>query len=369
MKKLLALILCATMIMGCASAPEVENSKVSSETISSDVELYDAPVEEEVVEESKAPEGTYFSELTGVQISLDIKNQRPIAVMVDNEILAYPHYGLSEADVVYELVNSLHNGRISRLMVLMKDWGSITQMGSIRSTRDTNIDLQAEWNSILCHDGASSISLPRFNKGYASEHISGTFSRVDNGKSREFTEFILPGDLEANINNLNISRDYNDYKPNVDSHFKFAEYEGEEVLDSDEYQVATSVDLSGAFPHNGTMLMYNAETKSYDYYNYGFISLDGEDDKVQSYKNVILQNTIMVNTDGDGGHVAYQIIDSGRSGYYISNGHLQKITWEKKDEMDITRYYDEEGNELVINRGNTYIGLIPSESWDGLFIE
>lgn len=366
MKKFLGILLCTTMIMGCASTPKVETSKVSSEVIASNIELYEAPVEPEEV---KAPEGTYFSELTGIPIPLEIKDQRPIAVMIDNEILAYPHYGLSEADVVYELVNSLHNGRITRLMALKKDWGSIKQMGSIRSTRDTNIDLQAEWNSILCHDGNPKISTPRFGNPYSSDHISGTFSRVDNGKAREFTEFILPGDLEANINNLNISRDYNDYKPNVDSHFNFAEYEGEEVLDSDEYQVATNLNLSAAYPHNGTMLMYNAETKSYDYYNYGFISVDGEDDKVQSYKNVILQNTIMVNTDGDGGHVAYQIIDSGRSGYYISNGHLQKITWEKKDATDITRYYDEDGNELIINRGNTYIGLIPSESWDGLIIE
>ena len=366
MKKLLVLFLSLTII-GCSNTEAVTYDRENNKQVDGNVEIHEVP-EEEVVVGIQPPEGMYFSELTGLPLSLDIKDQRPIAVMVDNEILAYPHFGLAEADVVYELVNSNHNNRISRLMVMMKDWGSITQMGSIRSTRDSNIDLQAEWNSILCHDGASAISLPRFNKGYAREHISGTFSRVNNGKSREFTEFILPGDLEANIKNLNISKDYNEYKPKVDSHFKFP-LEDVEVLDSDEYETAVMVNLHAAFPHNSTELQYNQDTKSYDYYNYGALSKDGEDDEVQSYKNVILQDIVLVSTDGDGGHVAYNLIDSGRGGYYISNGHVQKITWEKKDEMDITRYYDENGEELIINRGNTYIGLIPSEKWSEIVVE
>ena len=42
-------------------------------------------------------------------------------------------------------------GRITRFMAVVKDWGKIEQFGSIRSTRDTNIMLAAEWNAVLCH--------------------------------------------------------------------------------------------------------------------------------------------------------------------------------------------------------------------------
>ena len=59
--------------------------------------------------EEVLPEGKYRSELTNEIIDDDIKNQRPIAVMVDNESIALPHYGLTQADVVYEM----ENGRIS----------------------------------------------------------------------------------------------------------------------------------------------------------------------------------------------------------------------------------------------------------------
>ncbi len=354
MKKIILLI---CIIIACSGCKEVTYEKIPWQA-----KVTDAP---ELIVIGVAPEGMYFSELTGEPISLDIQNQRPIAVMVDNEILAYPHFGISEADVVYEMVNSLHNGRITRLMALKKDYAEIEQMGSIRSTRDTNILLQAEWNSILVHDGASSISLPLFSNPYATEHINGTLSRVDNGKSREFTEYILPGDIESNIKSGGFSKDYNEYKPNVESHFQFVKYLDEEVL-TEGYDEATYVALP--FPHNGSELKYNEKTSSYDYYCYGDIHVDGEDEEVLTFKNVIIQNIDMIATDNEG-HVRYMLEDSGKEGYYLSNGHVQKITWEKKDEMDITRYYDENGNELVINIGNTYIGLVPSDAWGELVVE
>ena len=97
----------------------------------------------EVQTEEENHEGMYRSEITNEWIDESIKDQRPIAVMVDNEKTALPHYGLTEADVVYEIMNSTKNGRITRLMAIVKDWGKITQFGSIRSTRPTNIMLAA----------------------------------------------------------------------------------------------------------------------------------------------------------------------------------------------------------------------------------
>lgn len=58
--------------------------------------------------------------------------------MVDNESIALPHYGLTQADVVYEMMNSTENGRITRFMALVKDWETLEQFGSIRSARVTN---------------------------------------------------------------------------------------------------------------------------------------------------------------------------------------------------------------------------------------
>ena len=51
----------------------------------------------------KAAEEKYISELTGLPIDKSLQNQRPIAVMVDNEKIALKHYGIAEADIVYEM--------------------------------------------------------------------------------------------------------------------------------------------------------------------------------------------------------------------------------------------------------------------------
>ena len=75
--------------------------------------IYEESSEEAVVgdvvdneEEEDLPDGKVRNELTGELIDESLANQRPIAVMVDNESIALPHYGLTQADVVYEMMNS-----------------------------------------------------------------------------------------------------------------------------------------------------------------------------------------------------------------------------------------------------------------------
>ena len=111
--------------------------------------IYEESSEEAVVgdvvdseEEEDLPDGKVRNELTGELIDESLANQRPIAVMVDNESIALPHYGLTQADVVYEMMNSTENGRITRFMALVKDWETLEQFGSIRSARVTNCILQ-----------------------------------------------------------------------------------------------------------------------------------------------------------------------------------------------------------------------------------
>ena len=82
-------------------------------------------------------------------------------------------------------------------MALFKDYESVDQIGSIRSVRPTNVILAAEWNAIICHDGGP-FYVDEYLDEACSDHFSGTFSRVDNGKSREYTEYILSGDMDKN---------------------------------------------------------------------------------------------------------------------------------------------------------------------------
>ena len=48
-------------------------------------------------------------------------------------------------------------------------------------------------------------------------------------------------------------------------------------------------------------------------------------------------------------------VHTGREGYYITNGKAIPITWKKDGEFGVTRYYDLEGNEIIMNKGKTWI--------------
>ena len=372
-KKLWTMLMLSVATLSFAGCGAKDNTEVPVEAVEFDSIAENVPDEEETTTEVKTEEetveeenheGMYRSELTNEWIDEALKNQRPIAVMVDNEKTALPHYGLTEADVVYEMMNSTANGRITRFMAIVKDWGKITQFGSVRSARPTNFLIAAEWNAVVCHDGGPFYIDQYVAKNYTN-NFSGTFGRVNNGKSREYTEYILEGDLDKNFSNSNYSTEYNEY------------YEGEHFVFSD-----TEVDLSAKseaidateiklpFPHNSSTLRYNKETGTYDYYEYGSEHIDPlHDNAILSFENVILQGCSFSQLD-ENGYLIYNCIGNGNEGYYLTNGKAVPISWIKAGETDITLFLDKEtGEQIEMNTGKTYIALVPSDSWDDLSIQ
>ena len=310
------------------------------------------------------PQGNmYRSELTNEWIDISLQNQRPVAIMVDNEKTALPHYGLTEADIVYEMMNSTANGRITRLMAIVKDWGKITQFGSIRSVRPTNFMLAAEWNAILCHDGGPFYINDWAAKPY-SNNLSGGFKRINNGKAREFTEYVCTGEIASRIQAAGYTREYNEYYPG--QHFVFSDAE----IDLSIYPEAVPcAEIDLPFPHNQSKLIYNAVTNTYDYYEYGKAHTDPLHNNAQlSFKNLLIQDTTFSQLDKNG-YMIYNAIDVGRSGYYITDGKMIPIVWAKTGENTPTIYVRLTGEPIVLNTGKTYIALVPSDSWANIVIK
>ena len=318
------------------------------------------------------PSTMYRSELTNEWIAGCLQNQRPVAVMVDNELYALPHYGVNDADVVYEIMNSTENNRVTRLMVLVKDWENIERLGSIRSVRTTNFMVAAEWNAILCHDGGPFYIQDYTSKPYVN-NLSGSFARFSNGKATEFTEYVTYNSytntnkgqtyagLGSRIKSAGYSTTYNDYYPG--RHFNFSD---EEFNLSDNYNVVSATDVDLPFPHNGSELFYNSGTRTYDYYEYGSYHTDAATGEVTTFKNVILQSCSFYNLDSNG-YLTYNVVGSGSDGYYITNGEAIPITWSKNSETALTIFRNRDtGEEITLNTGKTYIALVPSDAWGQL---
>lgn len=367
--QLLAVLALSLTLAACNEEPAGKNNEVSEAVgteNASETETENATEQTaSEMEEPETREGMYRSELTNEWIDEALKEQRPIAVMVDNEKTALPHYGLTQADVVYEMMNSTKNGKITRFMALVKDWETLEQFGSIRSARPTNFLLAAEWNAILVHDGG-----PFYIDEYAaqdySNNLSGGFSRVDNGKPYEFTEYICTGDLDKRIKAYNYSTEYRDSFG--DAHYHFAS-ESTPVDLSQNADSSTAEVIELPFPHNSSTLTYDAETQLYYYSEYGQAHLDPQNDNAQlCFKNVLIQ-CCGYSVYDDNGYMIFHVYGERQPGYYITNGNVIEITWTKSTATDTTRYYDMDGNEITINTGKTYVGIVPDEDWEELVIK
>lgn len=357
----------AVTFTGCKKEEEKQENSAPAPTIEVVTETPTITTEVVASEGEESREGMYRSELTNEWIDETLKDQRPIAAMVDNEKTALPHYGLTKADIVYEITNSTLNDGVTRLMVLFKDYESVDQIGSIRSVRPTNLVIAPEWDAIVCHDGGPFYIDDYLANDYV-DHFSGTFSRVDNGKSREFTEYILPGDMEKNFSNSNVSKTYTSYYKGA-NHYQFAnETAPNDLSQYSDAESCTHVALP--YKHNKPYLDYDESTQKYKYSEYGSAHVDpGNNNEQLAFDNVLLQNARYVKFD-DNGYMMFYAKDVDRDGYYITKGKAIKIKWTKpEDDCEPTRYYDLEGNEITINTGKTYVALIPDDIYSGLSIE
>ena len=306
-----------------------------------------------------AAQAAYVSELTGLPTSIALQTQRPVAVMIDNDTKALPHYGLSEADVVYEMMNSTANKRVTRLMAIYKDWQNVGQIGNVRSTRPTNILLASEWNAILIHDGGPFYNNPYF-KSTGISHLSGGFSRVKNGKAQEFTEYVLKNDIAKQVTTAAIPSTYTN--PAAMNHWKI----GATNLSAKAGNIPANLVQLNCFRLTKPYLSYNAKTGTYDYYENKKLAKDGEDKKAPSFANVILQNCTFTQYDKNG-YLIYNVIGQG-AGWYITGGKAIPIMWAKASETGITHYYDLSGAEITLNPGKTYIGICPSDDWTSVTV-
>lgn len=92
-----------------------------------------------------------FSGLTGLPVDTP-ELPRPLAVMINNAPAARPQSGVSQADVLYEV---LAEGGITRLVAIFQSQSGTEKIGPIRSIRPYLIDIGESFGGVLVHAGGS----------------------------------------------------------------------------------------------------------------------------------------------------------------------------------------------------------------------
>lgn len=372
---LLLVGLSSTMLLfGCGKDKDAGKETITITDAIASEKTEDESTQEETTTAAAAEEsqeGKVKNPLTNEWIDEELEDKRPIAVMYPINKEAMPQYGYDNIDVFYEI---LEEGKMSRQMAIIKDWENLEQIGNIRSIRDYFVYPALEYDSIIVHFGGPELYVSDILSRADVENINGTggskmgsdygaFFRVPrSGVAQEHTAYTSGKKLQAAIDKAGFSKTYRDvYKG---SHFTFADASKPNTLaDAKGVKDASKIDMTGAFPVTKPMLTYNESDGKYYREIYGKPQVDATSGNQLAFSNVIVQNTYFEQRDPKG-YLYFQMFDTTRDGYYFTQGKAIPITWKHSDKngMDSnyepTKYYDSDGNEIVLNTGKTMIFIV-----------
>lgn len=340
----LAICMAATAIAGCGKKKEEPK-----------------PVVEEPKEKPKPVDthkGQAKSYLTGQWIDENQAKKRPLAVMIGNTLDALPQYGISSADIIYEVPVE---GSYTRLMAIFQDYSGMEKIGSIRSCRHYFIYFAKEFDAIYTHYGQAVYAEPILAQEDVN-NLSGMDSSIeslmfyrDTNRKAPHNAFISEEGINAAIEKkgyrTELSKDY-------EGHYQFAEDEQEIKLTKGEDALVVS---PGYFV-NKPWFIYNKEDGLYYRYEFKDKQIDGGNEQQLAVKNILVQYCEWSYKD-DNGYLDINTT-SGGEGAYITNGKLEKVTWTKANENSPARYFDASGKEIKINQGKTWVCVVQDKYKD-----
>lgn len=286
-----------------------------------------------------------------VKIIDENSNTRPIAVSINNNHDAYPHAGLQDAYLAYELIAE---GGITRIIALFKDQ-TTEKIGSVRSARHYFLDYVMENDAIFVHYGHSPQALSdikslKINNINGMYDAKGFFRDTSLHRAYEHTAFTSM----KRINKVIKSKGYRN--TSEEQLLKYSpikvEYNTENKKEANKVEIVYS-------SYQTTKYVYDKDNMNYKMYMGGKEHTDLITKKQYTVKNIITYQVENTSISSDRkGRQELKNIGSGE-GYYISNGEAIKIKWSKKDRASKTIYTLEDGSELKVNDGNTWIHIQP----------
>ncbi|MCA0984369.1 DUF3048 domain-containing protein [Halobacillus yeomjeoni] len=344
MRKLALFLIVPFLILMAACSSDAGTEKKSKEASEKETTVEE---KEAVEQEEEEPEFENVYPLTGEPTDEEV-DHRAISVMVNNHTRARPQSGLSEADVVYEV---LAEGQITRFLALFHSQIPDT-IGPVRSARPYYFELAAGYDAVYVYHGASAAINNKvqssgidFVNGAKYDNNGWLFMR-SNERKAPHNSYLLSDGLDRVLEQKGYDTDMT-----IEA-LPFAEEssgEGQAVNDvkitySERPQETVTYTVD---QENGTFLRSSDGQPSND-------SNNGE--------RLELENVFIVETN-------HKIIDNvgrrdvnltaGGTGYLLQNGKMQEVEWQSENGR-ILPYKD--GEPLAFTPGQTWVNVIPANA-------
>lgn len=365
-------------------------AQVQTETgAESTTQMEEPEVEPEAIKERKVVNGQKQSYLTGEWKAEDVVDRRPLAIMVPNNPPAMPQYGISKASIIYE---APVEGRITRLMCVVEDYDDLKYIGPIRSSRDYYIYEAMALDAIYCNWGlavpyvADLINSSRVDNisqavvGIESPYepaFSRRSDRRSGGYATEFTAYMWitaakPGEStdapESTVKGYINGVEAKGYGKTYTESGRFAKqgrdpaaylFADDGRKKYEEYPDASTIcpggtqSNKGGYGQNNATFTYHAEDNLYYRSQYGAPQVDELTGKQVAVTNVIFKVCEGEVRDAHD-YLAFKTQGSGEA-YVFTAGKMIKATWKHASDYDANHFYDENGDEIVLNQGSTWL--------------
>jgi hypothetical protein len=301
------------------------------------------------------PSGWAYSDLDGVPAPANLAHREPIAVMIDDQVIARPQSGVSSASIVYQ---APADGNQDRYMLVFQE-GTASSVGPVRSVRSYYVVWAEEYKAVLGHFGGDSISLKKlipaatraktlYNMDALRFHQDCPYHRI---KTRP-----APHNAYTNTKVLYECAAYLKY-PTMYQNLPDRAFRD----DSPPASRPTSQTITIAYPTGTIGYKFSPGTDSYLRLVSGKPELDPANNLyVYARSIVVMYQVKTISANAEAGHPGRPDIATTGSGKCLIFQEGKEIvgTWKKKNATALTRFYDASGKEIPLVRGEIFIQSI-----------
>ena len=318
-------------------------SQSLEEPVYSPTLLAEEEIEEEEEEEPFSFEGRYFSPFSGLPLNEEQMVRKPIIATIENSPQSRPQSGLAEADLIYEFPVE---GGITRFLALYHSRYP-RRAGPIRSARPYLLQTALQYRALYLHIGAS----PRGFELLEEIDLNnldqlGAYGRHYYWRSLERS---APYNLYTDPSRLSLLYEERNLL-NKESYFSFQHLSI--ILEEEQEQCHQLV-----IPYwGGYKVEYQYQPEAGNYLRL----MDGEPHQTEQGQRLKPENILVkfarVAPYDDQGRLQIDLLSSGPL-LLFRDGMVFEGQWIREGEE--TNYYDREGEELLLNAGQSFIQVVP----------
>jgi len=291
----------------------------------------------------------HYSYLNGAPVAQSAGTEQPIAVVVENYTpIREQQAGIEQASLVYE---ALAEGGITRLLAIY-DGASVDLIGPIRSARPYFVTWASELRAAFAHVGGSNEALGDLRSNF---RILNVDEFADFKTIWRDNDYLAPHNAYSSTEKIQARMEKDEYKhPLTVARFPFKD------ADSTSGDIKT-ITIDFSLEPYAVKYVFDPIAKAYERFN------GGKKHHEIKPTNVVIQ-FVDIEVLDDIGRLWIQTSGTGKA-LVFRDGTVIEGTWAKDCSINsndqplsscFTKFFDKDDKEIALNRGQTWIEVVPN---------